>query len=311
MNPAWPLFGHDAAETAFLESARTGKLHHGWLIEGPSGVGKATLAHRLAAYMLGARGPDTAPLDATEEDPVARICLAGGHPDLRIVKRELNDKGKLRQDISVDQIRDLTHFFSLKPAQGGWRIGIIDSLDELNRNGANALLKTLEEPPGHSLLFLVNHGSTSILPTIRSRCRTLRVTPLGEDDTRKALDSAGAPDEAFALARGRPGLGMRLATPSGLAAAHAAKTLLKSLPRPNDGLVTDALQTASSDETAMEAFQEEILSWLAGRAEEDASAAKAWLDVSRRASEARALNMDPAQTAAKLIAGLYAPARTQ
>jgi DNA polymerase III subunit delta' len=310
MTLAWHLYGHEAAEASFLASATTGKLHHGWLIEGPSGIGKATLANRLAAYMLGARGPGASPLDADSSDPVARTCLAGAHPDLRVVRRELNDKGKLRQDISVDQIRELTHFFSLKPAQGGWRVGIIDSLDELNRNGTNALLKTLEEPPGHSILFLVNHGTTPILPTVRSRCRVLRVSALNSEETRLALEAVNAPAEAVSLAKGRPGMGVRLSTPSGLAASHAAKVLLRSLPRPNDGLVTDALQTASADDTAMEAFQEEILSWLAHRAEQELSAAKTWLEVSRLAGEARALKMDPAQTAAKLIAGLYSAART-
>lgn len=309
MNIAWPLYGHDTAEASFLASATTGKLHHGWLIEGPSGIGKATMANRLAAYMLGARGPEAAPLDADSSDPVARTCLTGAHPDLRVVHRELNDKGKLRQDISVDQVRELIQFFSLKPAQGGWRVGIIDSLDELNRNGANALLKTLEEPPEHSILFLVNHGTTPILPTIRSRCRVLRVSALGDEDTKRALETATAPAEAASLSKGRPGLGIQLSTPAGLAASHAAKVLLRSLPRPNDGLVTDALQTASADDTAMQAFQEEILTWLAQRAEQEPAAAKAWLEVSRLAGEARALKMDPAQTASKLIAGLYSAAK--
>lgn len=309
MSIAWPLYGHDTAEASFLASATTGKLHHGWLIEGPSGIGKATMANRLAAYMLGARGREAAPLDADSSDPVARTCLTGAHPDLRVVHRELNDKGKLRQDISVDQVRELIQFFSLKPAQGGWRVGIIDSLDELNRNGANALLKTLEEPPEHSILFLVNHGTTPILPTIRSRCRVLRVSALGDEDTKRALETATAPAEAASLSKGRPGLGVQLSTPAGLAASHAAKVLLRSLPRPNDGLVTDALQTASADDTAMQAFQEEILTWLAQRAEQEPAAAKAWLEVSRPAGEARALKMDPAQTASKLIAGLYSAAK--
>ncbi|HCN92480.1 MULTISPECIES: DNA polymerase III subunit delta' [unclassified Hyphomonas] len=309
MSIAWPLYGHDTAEASFLASATTGKLHHGWLIEGPSGIGKATMANRLAAYMLGARGREAAPLDADSSDPVARTCLTGAHPDLRVVHRELNDKGKLRQDISVDQVRELIQFFSLKPAQGGWRVGIIDSLDELNRNGANALLKTLEEPPEHSILFLVNHGTTPILPTIRSRCRVLRVSALGDEDTKRALETATAPAEAASLSKGRPGLGVQLSTPAGLAASHAAKVLLRSLPRPNDGLVTDALQTASADDTAMQAFQEEILTWLAQRAEQEPAAAKAWLEVSRLAGEARALKMDPAQTASKLIAGLYSAAK--
>ena len=305
MGIAWPLYGHAEAEASFLSAAKTGKLHHGWLIEGPSGIGKARMARRLSGYMLGARGPSEAPLDFSSEDPVARSCLAGGHPDLRIVQREQNDKGKLRQDISVEQIRELTHFFSLKPAQGGWRVGIIDSIDELNRNGANALLKTLEEPPRHSVLFLVNHGTMAILPTIRSRCRVLRVRTLGDGDTEAALKDAAAPSEAASLAKGRPGLGVRLSSPSGMAAANAARVLLRSLPKPNDGLVTDALQAASADEIALEAFLEEILSWLADRAETEPAAARIWLETSRLAGQARELNMDATQTASKLIAGLY------
>ena len=310
MGIAWPLFGHRAAEMSFHAAAVSGKLHHGWLIEGPSGIGKARLAQRLAAYMLGARGPEDAPFDISDDDPVARICLSGGHPDLRIVHRELNDKGKLRQDISVEQIRELTHFFSLKPAQGGWRIGIIDALDELNRNGANALLKTLEEPPEHSVLFLVNHGTMPILPTIRSRCRVLRLGRLSDEDVKAALELVDAPREAVSLAKGRPGLGVRLSTPSGLASANAARALLRSLPKPNDALVTDAMQSASQDETALQAFLEEILAWLADRAETDAHAAKVWLETSRLSGQARELKMDAAQTASKLIAGLYGVART-
>lgn len=310
MGIAWPLYGHGDAEQSFLSAAGSGKLHHGWLIEGPSGIGKARLAHRLAAYMLGARGPAEAPLDVSEDDAVARKCLAGAHPDLRVVTRELNEKGKLKQDISVDQVRELTHFFELKPALGGWRIGIVDALDDLNKNGANALLKTLEEPPGHSVLFLVNHGTMPILPTIRSRCRVLRVGPLGEDDTKAALALADAPAEAAGLARGRPGLGVRLSTQSGLAAANAARVLLKSLPRPNDSIVTDALQLASADDTALEAFLEEVLAWLAERAEQEPAAAKTWLEISRLSGTAREMNMERAQTVSKLIAGLLRAARS-
>ncbi len=311
MGVAWPMFGHGAAEDAFLSAVETGKLHHGWLIEGPSGIGKARLAQRLAAYLLGARGPSSTPLDAYEDDGVARKCLAGAHPDLRILARELNDKGKLRQDISVDQIRELTHFFALKPAMGGWRIGIVDALDDLNKNGANALLKTLEEPPDHSVLFLINHGTMPILPTIRSRCRVLRVRALSDKDAAAALELVDAPAEAASLARGRPGLGVRLSTPSGLAAANSARVLLRSMPRPNDALVTDALQLASADETAMDAFMEEIFAWLAERAEQEPAAAKTWLEMSRLAGKARELNMERAQTASKVIAGLLQASRAR
>tara|TARA_R110000850_G_scaffold38906_1_gene101231 strand:- start:1822 stop:2757 length:936 start_codon:yes stop_codon:yes gene_type:complete len=305
MSVALPLVGHKAAEQAFLAAHSSGKLHHAWLIEGPTGIGKSRLAFRLAAFILGARGPGDAPLDAPEDEPVMQKFLAGGHPDLRIVQLELNDKGKPRQDITIDQVRSLNHFFTLKPAMGGWRVGIIDALDELNRNASNALLKTLEEPPASSIMFLVNHGSKPILPTIRSRCRTLRLNPLSTDDTARVLEMVNAPNEARTLARGRPGLGIRLSTPNGLQASNAARALLRSMPKPNDALLTAAVQAANTDSTALQAFSEEVLNWLADRANDNPEAAEAWLRTSRLLGAADALNMEASQTAAKMIAGLY------
>lgn len=305
MSVALPLVGHKEAEQAFLAAHSSGKLHHAWLIEGPTGIGKSRLAFRLAAFILGARGPGDAPLDAHEDEPVMQKFLAGGHPDNRIVQLELNDKGKPRQDITIDQVRGLNHFFTLKPAMGGWRVGIIDALDELNRNASNALLKTLEEPPASSIIFLVNHGSKPILPTIRSRCRTLRLNPLSTDDTARVLEMVDAPNEARTLARGRPGLGIRLSTPNGLQASNAARALLRSMPKPNDVLLTAAVQAANTDSTALQAFSEEVLNWLADRANDNPEAAEAWLRTSRLLGEADALNMEASQTAAKMIAGLY------
>jgi len=305
MSVALPLVGHAQAEQAFLSAHASGKLHHAWIIEGPEGIGKSRLAFRLAAFILGARGPVGALLDAAETDPVMQKCLAGGHPDRRVVQIELNDKGKPKQDITVEQVRGLNHFFTLKPALGGWRVGIIDSLDELNRNASNALLKTLEEPPASSIMFLINHGSRPILPTIRSRCRTLRLKALSDEETSLVLKMVEAPKEAIGLARGRPGLGLKLATPSGLQASNAARALLRSMPKPNDALLTAAVQSASVDATALEAFSEEVLNWLAERANENPAAADAWLKTSRLLGEAGALNMEAPQTTAKLIAGLY------
>ncbi|MBU1287758.1 MAG: DNA polymerase III subunit delta' [Alphaproteobacteria bacterium] len=305
MTIALPLIGHGDAEAAFLAANESGKLHHAWLIEGPAGIGKSRLAMRLAAYMLGARGPGDTPLDAQPADPVMQAYLAGGHPDQRTVQIELNDKGKPRQDITVDQIRDLNHFFTLRPAMGGWRVGIIDALDELNRNGANALLKTLEEPPASSIMFLINHGSKPILPTIRSRCRILRLKRLTDEDTADVLKLVEAPKESLGLARGRPGLGIRLSSPAGLQAANAARAMLRGMPKPNDALLTAALQTANADAVAMEAFSAEVLGWLADKAEDNPAAADAWLRTSRLLGEADELNMEASQTAAKVIAGLY------
>ncbi len=305
MSIGWPLFGHAPAQQRFLDAYAQGRLHHAWLIEGPEGIGKSRLAHRLAAFLLGARGPAGQPLDAPETDEVWRACAAGSHPDFRLLKRELNDKGKLTQDISVHQIRELTQFFTMKAALGGWRTGIIDAIDETNRNGANALLKTLEEPPPKCVLFLVNHGREPILPTIRSRCRVLRLSALSEADCLTALEAAGAPPQAARIARGRPGRGIRLSSPSALAAADAARALLRSAPRIPDKLAMAALSSASADERAMEAFRAEISEWLAERAETQPAAARLWLQQARLAGDAERLNMDAAQVASKLIAGLY------
>lgn len=305
MSVGWPLFGHGEAERIFLDAHAQQRLHHAWLIEGPEGIGKSRFAHRLAAFLLGARGTPDHPLDAGETDPVWRACAARSHPDLHTEQRELNDKGKLKQDISVEQIRKLTDGFTLKPAQGGWRIAIIDSIDETNRNGANALLKTLEEPPAQSMLFLINHGREPLLPTIRSRCRVLRLAPLSDEDCLKALNAAGAPQQAARLAKGRPGKGIRLSSAPAQAASEAARALLRSAPNFSDKLVMSAVSAASADDAAMEAFRSEVFDWLADRAETTPAAAKVWLQQARLTGDAETLNMDAAQVASKLVAGLY------
>jgi DNA polymerase-3 subunit delta' len=301
----WPLFGHGLAEQRFLDAYNQTRLHHAWLIEGPEGIGKSRLARRLAAFLMGARGPADAPLDADEADPVWRAFASGGHPDVRLVHRELNEKGKLAQDISVDQIRALTDFFTKKAALGGWRVGIIDAIDETNKSGANALLKTLEEPPEKCVLFLINHGREPLLPTIRSRCRVLRLAPLSDEDCQHALDAAGAPAQATRLAQGRPGKGIRLSTQTALAASDAARTLLRAMPNLSEKLVMPALSAATADDASLEAFRSELAAWLADRAETDPAAARLWLKQARINGEAEQLNMDAAQVAAKLVAGLY------
>ncbi len=306
MTAAWPLFGHDAAETAFLDAASDGKLHHAWLLQGPSGIGKSRFAHRAGAYLLGALSEDEKGLGAPTDDPVMRSLLSGSHPDFMVIRREVNDKGKLAQDISVEQVRDLSAFFSLKPALGGWRVAIVDSIDDLNRNGANALLKTLEEPPDRAILFLINHGAQPVLPTIRSRCRLLRFGVLSAVDMDMALKVAGAVFEPAELAHGRPGLAIRLSAPSAIAAKRAARDLIRTLPKTTDAATTAALRHASADEAAIEAFQMEALGWLETRAVAEPRVSANWLATVRALGQAEALNMDHAQTAARLIALLTA-----
>ncbi len=302
MTIAWPLYGHVQAESDFLGAHSAARLHHGWMIEGPSGIGKSLFCLRIAAFLLGAKGKPNTPLDAPDDDPVIQKIIAESHPDLRWIKRELNDRGKPRQDITVEQIRDLNAFFALKPALGGWRVGVIDSIDEMNRNGLNALLKTLEEPPPQCMLLLVNHGTRPVLPTIRSRCRRLRVSRLNDDDTEKVLQASDAAKEAKSLAKGRPGHGLRLASPSGLNASNAARALLRALPSPSDAIITAAIKSAGADDIAFEAFCTEVLAGLEAEAGAHPTAADLWLKIARLAGEANALNMVSSEAAAKIMA---------
>ncbi len=306
MSAAWPLIGHERAERAFLDAYAQGRLHHGWLISGPSGIGKTRLAKRLAAFLLGARGPKEALLDAPASDPVVQKLEADAHPDLRWVTRRPDEKGKVKQDIPVDDIRMLNAFFGYRPALGGWRVGVIDALDELNRAGANALLKTLEEPPTQSVVILVTHGARPVLPTIRSRCRMLALRRLSDGETKDVLERVGAPQPELAatLARGRPGLGLRLAEPSGVAALSAAKGFLSGLPRPRDAVLIEALKSGGADQLAFDAFVGEALAWLADKAVETPRLSSAWIETAALAADARALNIEPAQAIAKLTAQL-------
>jgi len=304
---AWPLTGHKSAQAAFLSAHKSGKLHHGWMLEGPSGIGKSQLARKIAAYILGADcAPDT--LDCAVDDPVAQKLLAGAHPDLRWLSREPDEKGKIKQDIPVDAVRELNAFFALKPALGGWRIGVIDSIDELNRAGANAILKTLEEPPANCLLLLISHRTRAVLPTIRSRCRMLRLTALSEDDTRQVLDSSDHENARESttrmLARGRPGHGLKLASKTGIAAANATRTFLRGMPKPSDAAIGDVISCSRIDDVAFEAFSSEVLAWLSEKSENKTAYAKAWLEAARLIGEARELNMDRMQVTAQLIARL-------
>ena len=309
---AWPLFGHSKAERKFLQAASSGKLHHAWLIEGPSAIGKARFAKRIAAYMLGATLREETSLDTFDTDPVVQKLEAEAHPDLRWVSRRPDEKGKVKQDIPVDAIRALNQFFGLKSAMRGWRVGVVDSLDELNRNGANAMLKTLEEPPANCLLLLISHGTKTLLPTIRSRCRTLRLNVLSDEDTLSSLKLAGAEDARAAakLARGRPGLGINLSRPSGVASANAARSWLRALPKPSDSAMAQVIQTAGVDDVAFQAFSGEVLAWLADGAADRPNHSATWLESARLLSEVRELNMDRAQAAAKLIERVQTSMRT-
>lgn len=241
------LFGQDVAEAAFLDAYTSGRLHHGWLLTGPRGVGKATLAWRIARFLLatppaeedglfGAPPPPTT-LDIDPEHPVSRRMAARAEPGLAAVTRTVNeDTKRLRNEIVVDDIRRLHKFFGLSAADGGRRVVIVDAADEMNTSAANALLKMLEEPPARTTLLLISHQPTRLLPTIRSRCRVLRLSPLTPGDMTAALEQSGTelpanPDHLAALSSGSVGTALRMITLGGLDIYAELVAILASLPR--------------------------------------------------------------------------------
>lgn len=238
------LFGQQAAESAFLDAYRQGRLHHGWLLTGPRGVGKATLAWKIARFLLATPEDDggffaPAPpdrLDIAADHPVMRRSIALTEPRLFLLRRGPNDsRSSLSNIISVDDVRKMKTFFQFHATDGGRRAAIIDSADELNPAAANALLKLLEEPPEGVTLLLVSHQPSRLLPTIRSRCRELRLAPLGPDDMARALAAAGAEagdGTALAeLAAGSVGEAIRIANLDGLALYARLVELLSGVPR--------------------------------------------------------------------------------
>ncbi|WP_272008606.1 DNA polymerase III subunit delta' [Roseovarius sp. ZX-A-9] len=244
------LIGQGAAEAGFLEAYNSGRLHHGWLITGPRGVGKATLAWRIARFLLATEDADAggglfgdAPevpqnLDIAPDHPVSRRLLAGSDPGLFHITRTLNEKtGRMRDQIVAEDVRRLARFLGLSAADGGRRVVIIDSADEMNVQAANALLKMLEEPPARTSLLLISHQPTRLLPTIRSRCRELRLPPLGPDDMAAALVQAGVETDGAdavalaALSGGSVGEAVRLSNLGGLEMYRELTQLFASLPQ--------------------------------------------------------------------------------
>lgn len=186
------ILGQDRAVAQFSAAWRSRKLHHAWLLAGPKGVGKASFARAAARRALAeAAGPaiDLPGIEAPDDHPIVKLVDAGSHPDMRWLKRELNDKGNLNRNIKVDQVRDLGEFMALSAALSPWRVAVIDTVDDLEPSGANALLKMLEEPPPNTLFFLVSHAPGRLLPTIRSRCRMLHFDALGDDAMTSILEA--------------------------------------------------------------------------------------------------------------------------
>jgi DNA polymerase III subunit delta' len=245
--PPWRserLLGHEAAEKTMLAAHASGRLHHAWLMAGPRGIGKATLAWRFARFLLCGQqqgglfgGGPAEGLDVSADAPGRSLVDARSHPDLFHLRRTLNpDTGRMRAEIAVDDVRELSAFMHMTPAMGQWRVAIVDSADEMNRNSANAVLKILEEPPLNAVLLIVSHAPGRLLPTIRSRCRRLAMPPLADDIVMRLLGDY-APEvkeqERLALARlaeGSIGRALELAGAGSLELYSEMVSVLATLP---------------------------------------------------------------------------------
>lgn len=269
------LFGHQAAEAAVLAGYRARRLHHAWLITGPRGIGKATLAYRFARFLLATDDSrDEAArtdLRVAEGSPAFRLVASSGHPDLLCIEREWDDERKrLRAEITVKQIRRIAEFMHLTPSLGGWRVVIVDAADEMNRTAANSLLKILEEPPRQAILLLVCHAPGQLLPTIRSRCRRLALAPLSADivgtllDERQPKLSVDDRDLLIRLGDGSVGRALAIAESGGVGLYREIAAQFGNLPAVDMGSLHGLADRLAKNgaEAAFRLGTEVLLSWL-------------------------------------------------
>lgn len=346
------VFGQDAAERGFLDACDSGRMHHAWLITGPRGVGKATLAWRIARFLLATPPPDEglfgapprpASLDVDPAHPVVHRMMALSEPRLFLLRRAWDEKNeRLQQEITVEPVRRLKEFFHLSATDGGRRVVIVDAADEMNVNAANALLKLLEEPPPDTVLLLISHQPSRLLPTIVSRCRALRCAPLSPAEIGKALAQAGIdpPSENEALAAlsgGSVGGALRLITLDGLKLYSEIVTLFA---HPQDRqhalkLADSVAGRAAADrfELVLELFDLFLArlarsgvsgppkpaaapdeSALLARLSPDAGAARRWAELQQflgaRARHGRAVNLDPAALILDMVLKIHEMAAT-
>ena len=308
------LFGHADAERTLLEAYQSTRMPHAWLIGGAPGIGKATLAYRLARFILAHPDPKAAGVQAATslavaaDNPVARRIAVQAQGDLLVLERVINEQtGKLYTVIRVDDVRRSVSFFGSTAGEGGWRIAIVDAVDELQREGANALLKVLEEPPQRTLLLLISHSPGRELPTIRSRCRRLLLRPLADDDVARAVQAATGRDavdaevtQAVTASDGSVGRALRFLDGPALALRQRVLDLFAQLPNP-DPRALHALGDALSgnEPQTLAAFMDMVNAWLSARLDADArgvapmaKAAQTWEKVNRAARDVEAYNLE-------------------
>lgn len=343
----WPLprlqsafVGHGAAEAELLDAYRSGRLHHALLLTGPEGIGKTTLAFRFARFVLA--HPDhragevgsAKDLSLPAEHPIFRQIATGAHPGLLHLRRPYDDKTKrFKGEITVDEVRRLVPYFGSTSADGGYRVVIVDVADDLNTNAANALLKSLEEPPSRALFLLVCHVPGRLLPTIRSRCRRLDLRPLDPDSLRRGLDEIGAAgghdaqavDLAATLADGSLRRALMLLETGGVGLHGAVMEILDKLPALDVAAVYRLADrvAGSGGEEAYHLLIDLVSDWLSKKVRADAATvpapalagwAEVWEKTAHAVGTAEAFNLDRKQVVLNLfhdIAEVDRTARTR
>jgi DNA polymerase-3 subunit delta' len=334
-NPDW--FGDPVAERTLLGAFRSGRIHHAWLICGPKGIGKATLAYRFARFVLAHPDPSApevaaaADLSVSPEHPAFRKVAARAHPNLLVLQRAYNDDRKrFYTELTVDEIRRSVSFFGSTAGEPGWRVAIVDPADDMNLNAANALLKTLEEPPARSLFLIVCHAPGRLLPTIRSRCRRLNIRPWAPEAIKRAL--AGGLGDAASLDASELQLATELAEGSLRRALHLVEgggteiyrelaQILETAPDVDvEAVHALATRVAARDaDEAFDSFLDAVCAWLdrrvRGEEEPDIvvrlspavrrtpleSWAQVWENVRRSSTLADALNLDRKQAVLSIL----------
>lgn len=322
------IAGRSQAVDQFRRAWDRRALHHAWLLAGPRGVGKATFARAAATWLLaGAAGPafDAPGLEAPTDHPIAKLIEAGSHPDMRLLERLPREKGEgLTRSITVKQIRELGGFMGLTAALSPWRTVIVDSVDDLEREGANALLKMLEEPPPNTVFFLVSHAPGRLLPTIRSRCRRLDFQPLDDDAMTSVLErilpeiSISERERLIALSGGSVGRALAFAELDLAPLEQSALSILRRGDRDNSKRFELAGQLARKGAAERYAAFLELAPSLVAREARDLPepqrqrALKAYERVRELTAIAPRLSLDPAATVFQLggiLASVAAPRR--
>jgi DNA polymerase-3 subunit delta' len=331
--PTW--FGAPEAERTLLDAYRSGRMHHAWLIGGPKGIGKATLAFRFARFVLAhpdPKAPEVAAatdLSVPETSPAFRKVANRAHPNLLVLERPYDEQNKrFKTVVAVDEMRKTVSFFGSTGGEDNWRIAIVDPADDMNDASANALLKVLEEPPSRSLFLIVSHAPGRALATIRSRCRRLDLPPLSPEAISKAIRAHGDADEdlelAAALAEGSLRRAILLMEGGGIQTYRDLTKLLARLPDIDIEAMHAFADSVSGrgDDDGWKGFTDMLSAWLnrrvRGEAEPESSVspnprvsgtplerwAEVWETLRRSVDDTDEYNLDRKRTVLSILMAL-------